>query len=54
MKTPLSLRPDIRTMEAYAAHNPVARAIIDAWQFRYPVTRVTRKELQGSEGVFSS
>jgi len=44
-RTPLSLRPDARLIEAAATGNRVARAIAESWRFKFPVRTMTPEQL---------
>lgn len=43
---PESLHPSNTTIERAVAGNPEARSICDAYAFRFPVTTVSREELE--------
>lgn len=38
LPSPASLHPDAALMDRVVKDDPVARAIVDAWAFRFPVT----------------
>jgi hypothetical protein len=49
LKTPRSLKPDEKTMNAYVMGQPEARAIINAWKFSFPIRKVSRGKFEEME-----